>query len=158
MNDRRVNLSLHKYVHIVMFIVQMSLCWTKPESSDFFRGGVEEGLWTRRGSAKWGRTICLYAHYQTFFHTVSYKTRLDIIQTSSFISYYIWLCIRCWCLHMSQNSSTIFYQYIFYLCCCFYHDLYFACYLLSGNSSRSWCYSLIVTDVEYNLFYLISLT
>ena len=43
MNDRHVNSSLHKYVHLVMFIVQMSLCWAKPQSSKFFRGGVKEG-------------------------------------------------------------------------------------------------------------------
>ena len=65
----------------------------------------------------------------------------SIIQTYSFISYYIWHCIKC-CLHMFmlQNTYTIFYRYcihIFYHCCCFYHDLYFACYLLSGNSSHS---------------------
>ena len=49
-------------------------------------------------------------------------------------------CIKCWSLHMSmsQNTYTILYRYcihIFYDCCCFYHDLYFACYLLSGNST-----------------------
>ena len=43
MNDRHVNSSLHKYVHLVMFIVQMSLCWAKPQSSKFLRGSVKEG-------------------------------------------------------------------------------------------------------------------
>ena len=43
MNDRHANSSLHKYVHLVMLRVQMSLCWAKPQSSKFLRGGVKEG-------------------------------------------------------------------------------------------------------------------
>ena len=43
MNDRHANSSLHKYVYLVMFTVQMSLCWAKPQSSKFLRGGVKEG-------------------------------------------------------------------------------------------------------------------
>ena len=64
------------------------------------------------------------------------------IQAYSFISHYICLCIKYWCLNMSvsQNTYTILYRYCthtFYHCSCFHHGLYFACYLLSGNSSRS---------------------
>ena len=43
MNERHVNSSLHKYVHLVMFIVkvQMSLYAAKPQWC-FFRVGVKE--------------------------------------------------------------------------------------------------------------------
>ena len=43
-NDKHENLSLHKYVHPGMFIVQVSLFWAKPQSSKFFRGSVKEGF------------------------------------------------------------------------------------------------------------------
>ena len=86
---------------------------------NFFEAVWRKVLWTGRGSAYWGRTICLCAHYQTFVHTVSYKTRLDIIQTYSFISYYIWHCIKCWCLHVYvpkiHTPSFIGIVYIYFI-------------------------------------------
>ena len=36
MKDRHVNLSLHEYAYLVMFIVQMSLCWAMLQLSEFF--------------------------------------------------------------------------------------------------------------------------
>ena len=68
LNDRHVISFLHKYVHLVMFIVQMSLCWAKPHSSKFLRGGVKEGSVDTAWTGKMGQNrlpVCPLSNFRS---------------------------------------------------------------------------------------------
>ena len=107
-----------------------------------------------------GRTIRLYIHHRIFW---AIRTNpFGLIQAFFLWFHIIGFHISSWCLFrfMSQNTYIILYRHCIciyiYICVCVcilslllsLSWLYFACYLLSGNGSRSWCYLLIVTDVN----------
>ena len=65
-----------------------------------------------------------------------------------YLTLYKMLVLTCLC-PQKHTPYFIGIVYIYFIIAVvFYHDLYVACYLLSGNSSRSQCYLLIVTDVK----------
>ena len=145
MNDRHANSSLHKYVHLVMFTVQMSLCWAKPQSSKFLRGGVKEGSVDRAWIGLLGQNhlpVCPLSNFRSHRfvqNPFGYYTNL-LFYLILYLALYKMLVLTCLCPKIHTPSFIgIVYIYIIiavvFIMICILHVIYCRTITLVANVS-----------------------
>ena len=137
MNDRHVNSSLHKYVHLVMFTVQMSLCWAKLQSSKFHRGGVKEGSVDR----VWiGLSVCPLSNFRSHRfvqNPFGYRTNL-LFYLILYLTLYKMLVLTCLCpkIHTPYFIGIVYIFFIIavvFIMICILHVIYCRAIALVAN-------------------------
>ena len=143
MNDRHVNSSLHKYVHLVMFTVQMSLCWAKPQISKFLRGGVKEGSVDTAWIALMGQNqlpVCPLSNsrsHRFVQNPFGYYTNL-LFYLISYLTLYKMLVLTCLCpkIHTPSFIGIVYIYFIIavvFIMICILHVIYCRAIALVAN-------------------------